>query len=389
VRLLYLHYGPQSGVTEAISRALAAAGVDVVQANPTEDFLWKLRAGSRLPNLRPAALRAFAEALRRHGRGWKEYWVHTPWAFDHLSRVAGEAIARARVDTVLQAGVLFGPGAPPPRPYHLYVDQTRALAERHVPIPGLARPLPPDPAWRAQEERVYRGAVSIFSMSAYAARSLVQDYGVDPARIRVVGAGPNVAPSPAAAPEPPGPPAILFVGRSFAPKGGPDLVEAFRRVRQIHPQAALWIVSQEAPRPLPEGAVFHGPLDPPALSVLFARASLFALPTLREAFGLAFLEAMAFGLPVVATSIGAIPEIVVDGETGVLVPPRDPAALAAACVSLLGDPARARRLGEAGRARVAERFGWDRAAARMLEVLVHADSGSGRGHGKTRSSLGA
>ena len=384
MRLLYLHYGPQSGVTAAVSRALAAAGVDVVQANPTEDFLWRLRAGSRLPNLRPAALRAFAEAVRRHGRGWKEYWIHTPWAFDRVSRAAGEAIAFARADAVLQAGVLFGPGAPPQQPYHLYVDQTRALAERHAPVPGLVRPLPPDPAWRAREEQVYRGAAAIFSMSAYAARSLVHDYGVDAARIHVVGAGPNVTPGAAAVPEPPGPPAILFVGRCFAPKGGPDLVEAFRRIRRIHPQAALWIVSQEAPRPLPEGAVFHGSLDPPALSVLFARASVFALPTLREAFGLAFLEAMAFGLPVVATSIGAIPEIVVDGETGVLVPPHDPAALAAACVSLLGDPARARRLGEAGRARVAEQFGWDRAAARMLEVLRGADAEPGA-RGETRA----
>ena len=221
-------------------------------------------------------------------------------------------------------------------------------------------------------------------MSAYAARSLVQDYGVDPARVRVVGAGPNVAPPPAAAPEPPGPPAILFVGRCFAPKGGPDLVEAFRRIRRVHPQAALWIVSQEAPRPLPEGAVFHGSLDPPALSVLFARASVFALPTLREAFGLAFLEAMAFGLPVVATSIGAIPEIVADGETGILVPPRDPAALATACAALLGDPTRARRRGVAGRARVAEQFGWDRAAARMLEVLRGADAEPGA-RGETRA----
>ena len=144
-------------------------------------------------------------------------------------------------------------------------------------------------------------------------------------------------------------------------------------------------MSEEAPRPLPEGAVFHGPLDPPALSVLFARASLFALPTLREAFGLAFLEAMAFGLPVVATSVGAVPEIVGDGETGLLVPPRDPAALADACAALLGDPARARRLGEAGRARVEERFGWDRVAARMLEVLLPADSQPGQPRGETRA----
>ena len=96
---------------------------------------------------------------------------------------------------------------------------------------------------------------------------------------------------------------------------------------------------------------------------------MFALPTLREAFGLAFVEAMAFGLPVVGSRIEAMPEIVVDGETGLLVPPRDPAALAGALSALLADPARARRMGEAGRARVAERFGWDRAIGRMLDVL--------------------
>jgi glycosyltransferase involved in cell wall biosynthesis len=379
VRLLYLHYGPQSGVTAAVTGALAAAGLDVALANPTERFLWRLRPGSRIPNPRPAALRAFAEALRLHGRCWKDYWVHTPWAFDHLSGVAGEAIRRGGPDAVLQAGVLFGPGAPD-RPYHLYVDHTRAIAERYEPAAGLPRPLPPDPAWRAREERVYRGATTIFSMSAFAARSLVLDYGVDPERVRVVGAGPNIAPvaPPASFPES-REPAILFVGRSFAPKGGPDLVEAFRRVRRVHRRAALWIVSQQAPASLPDGAVFHGPLEPHALAALFARASAFCLPTLREAFGLVFLEAMAFGLPVVATAVEAVPEIVVQGETGLLVPPRDPAALAAACAALLADPARARRLGEAGRARVAERFGWDRAAARMLEVLRPVSRGASGG----------
>ncbi|WP_237758089.1 glycosyltransferase [Anaeromyxobacter sp. PSR-1] len=78
---------------------------------------------------------------------------------------------------------------------------------------------------------------------------------------------------------------------------------------------------------------------------------------------------MAFELPVVASRIEAIPEIVADGETGLLVPPRDPAALAAALGALLADPARARAMGAAGRARAAARFGWTRAAARMLDVL--------------------
>ena len=370
MRLLYLHYGPQSGVTSAVARILATKGLELTLANPTEGFLWKLREGSRLPNPRPAALRAFAEAVRRHRGAWKAYWVHTPWAFDHLSSVAAEAVRRARPDAVLQAGVLFGPGLPSERPYHLYVDHTRAIAERYVPLPGLAPPLPPDPGWRAREEAVYRGARSIFSMSAFAARSLAMDYGVDPARVFVVGAGPVVAPvSPPPMRDPDRDPAILFVGRSFASKGGPDLLEAFQLVRRACPRAALWIVSQDTPARLPTGAIFHGTLGPGALASLYARAAVFALPTLREAFGLAFLEAMASGLPVVGTSIEAIPEIVADGETGILVPPRDPPALAEACTALLRDPARARRMGEAGRARVAERFGWERVAERMLAVL--------------------
>jgi glycosyltransferase involved in cell wall biosynthesis len=372
VRLLYLHYGPQSGVTAAVTGALATRGVAVSLANPTDRFLWKLREGSRVPNPRPAALRAFAEAMRRHRGAWKEYWIHSPWAFDHLSRVAGEAVRREKPDAILQAGVLFGPGFPTERPYHLYVDHTRAIAERYEPIDRLPPPLLPDPEWRAREERVYRGARTIFSMSAFAARSLVVDYGVDPARIEVVGAGPIVD----HVPLPRGPageggraPAILFVGRSFAAKGGRELVEAFRLVRRAVPAAALWIVSQDAPARLPEGATFHGSLAAPALATLYARAAVFALPTLREAFGLAFLEAMAFGLPVVGSAIEAIPEIVADGETGLLVPTRDPHALAGACTALLLDPDRARRLGEAGRVRVAERFGWDRAVDRMLAVL--------------------
>ncbi len=368
MRLLYLDYGPQSGVTESVSRSLDKAGVEVLHANPTERFLWRFRPGSRIPNPRPAAVRAFLEALRVHGPQWKAYYLHTPWAFDHLSALAAAAIRRARPDAVLQAGVLWGPGQFPELPYHLYVDHTRAIAERYEPAPGLPSPIPADPAWRAREQAVYRGAAAVLSMSEFVKESLERDYGVDPARIHVVGAGPNVVPAPGdlgGRREK----AIVFVGRNFVPKGGVDLLEAFRRVRRDHPDAELWIVSASGPADLPEGAVFHGLVGKDELRRLYSRASVFALPTLREAFGLSLVEAMAFSLPVVATRIEAIPEIVSDGETGILVPPRDPAALARALSALLDDPVRARLLGAAGRARAGERFGWERATARMLSHI--------------------
>jgi glycosyltransferase involved in cell wall biosynthesis len=368
VRLLYLNYGPQSGVTAALSRHLSAAGVTVSHVNVLDGFLYQLRPGSRVPNARPAVVRAVLQAMRTHGRSWKPYYLHTEYAFDRLSSVAHAAIARERPDVVLQAGVLFSPGPYPEKPYYLYLDHTRAIAERYAPLEGLPPPIPPSAAWRAREQAVYRGAAGIFTMSDVVKQSLASDYGVDAARVHVVGAGPNVQPS---AGDLGGPreKAVLFVGRNFVPKGGPELVDAFSVVRRDHPGAELWLVSSSAPRVLPAGVVSHGTLGRDALARLYARASVFALPTLREAFGLSFLEAMVFALPVVASRIEAIPEIVSDGETGILLPTRDPAAVGRAVSGLLADPVRARLMGAAGRARALARFGWDRAVAGMLAVL--------------------
>jgi glycosyltransferase involved in cell wall biosynthesis len=83
---------------------------------------------------------------------------------------------------------------------------------------------------------------------------------------------------------------------------------------------------------------------------------LFVCPSLYEGFGIAIVEAMAAGRPVVASNTGGIPEIVADGDTGLLVPPGNPTALAEAIASLLSDPARARAMGARGRQRVRERF---------------------------------
>jgi alpha-maltose-1-phosphate synthase len=370
VRLLYVHYGPQSGVTTSVTRALLGAGVDVRQFDPLDGFTYQLRAGPlRLPNARPAVVRAVAEAMRRHGVHWKPYYLHTTWAFDALSARAAQAIGAARPEVVLQAGALFGPGPYPTVPYYLYLDHTRALAEESEPMEGLPPPIPFEDAWRAREQATYRNAAGIFTMSEHVRASLRAAYGVDAGRVHVIGAGPNVEPGSGEL----GlrrEKAFLFVGRNWVPKGGPELLEAFARVRATLPDASLWVVSKHRPAVAPPGVTFHGLLEAGPLARLYARASVFVLPTLREAFGLAFLEAMSFALPCVGTRVEAIPEIVSEGETGLLVPPRDPPALAKAMRELLADPVRARLLGAAGRARVSQRYGWDRSAARMLDVLV-------------------
>ena len=100
----------------------------------------------------------------------------------------------------------------------------------------------------------------------------------------------------------------------------------------------------------------------------YVNADVFCLPSVQEGFGIVFLEAMAAGLPIVACSAAAIPEVVHDGATGVLVPPRDPSALARALGDLLQHRPRAQALGEEGRRRVGA-LTPARVAARFVEAV--------------------
>jgi glycosyltransferase involved in cell wall biosynthesis len=106
----------------------------------------------------------------------------------------------------------------------------------------------------------------------------------------------------------------------------------------------------------------------------YRRAALFVMPSYYETFGISCLEAMAFGLPVVATRAGGLPEVVEDGVTGLLVPPGDSAALADAICRLLADADLRQRLGETGRERVVANFTAERVVQETMAVYERARS---------------
>ncbi|GAB4473999.1 MAG: glycosyltransferase [Anaerolineae bacterium] len=153
-------------------------------------------------------------------------------------------------------------------------------------------------------------------------------------------------------------------GRLIPVKGHDVLLDAFARAVARHPDARLVIVGDgplrddlqaQAERLGVGGSVyFAGWID--NAHRLMPACDLVVIPSRSEGFGLVTLEAMGCSLPVIATRVMALPEIVVDGETGLLVPPDDPAALAAALDSLLGDPARAAAYGQAGYRRLLSSF---------------------------------
>jgi len=107
--------------------------------------------------------------------------------------------------------------------------------------------------------------------------------------------------------------------------------------------------------------------------------NLFSLPSLTEGISLSLLEAMAAGKPCVATNVGGNPEVVVDGETGILVPPKDPQAMADAIVKILRNPELAQKMGAAGRRRVEEKFSLDRMVGEYEELYEKCLSRKGIG----------
>ena len=173
-------------------------------------------------------------------------------------------------------------------------------------------------------------------------------------------------------------PTVLSVARMYPRKRLGDLLHAAAAVRARLPGAQVRIVGNGPEREmldrvhgelgLGDAAVLLGDVSRAALAEEYVNADCFCLPSVQEGFGIVFLEAMAAGLPVVACHAAAIPEVVLDGRTGVLVPPRDPAALAAALVAMLADRERAAALGAEGRRRVAE-FTPERVARRFLDAV--------------------
>jgi len=171
-------------------------------------------------------------------------------------------------------------------------------------------------------------------------------------------------------------PVVLYAGRLRTRKAVAVLVEAFAELR-LRRHASLVLAGDGEHREALEQRVheldldgsvhFLGAVPRPDMLRWYATADLFCLPSLYEGFPVAILEAMAAGLPVVSTTVSGIPEAVQDGETGLLVPPENAAALAAALDRLAGDEILRNRMGEAGRRRVRETFAISKVCAAYME----------------------
>ena len=238
--------------------------------------------------------------------------------------------------------------------------------------------------FRRVERLLARRASAVICITEALARFNAERVGIPPQKLVVIHYGLD-EPPPVWGPNPPvelpaGVRVLLGIGRLSEQKDYETAVRALPAILEAEPRAVL-VVLGEGPergrlealaRELGVGEAVILPGRAGDVNAWLGRAELFVHPCGWEGFGLVLLEAMLAGLPVVASEVSAVPEIVADGETGLLVPPGEPDALARAVTAVLADAARRAALGEAGRTRAHERFSVAHMAERTLRVYSTA-----------------
>jgi glycosyltransferase involved in cell wall biosynthesis len=392
------HSGGQGVYVRQLSRGLAELGhrVEVFSGPPYPDGLDRRVRLTEVPSLdifgRPDAPRLPPLSELHSAADVLEYLTAATGCFAEPLAFSARIIAllrrrRADFDVVhdnqsLGYGLLALPrlGLPVVATIHHPISRDRRIAVAAAPMRkklSLVR-------WYGfvrMQARVARRLPVLVGVSEAAAADTARDFGVDPARIRVVPLGVDVELFAPAGPRTAG--RIVAVASADHPLKGIDhLLDAVAKL-VVDRDVELHLVSTLKPDGPTERRItalgladrvhVHSGVTDAELAALLASAEVMCVPSLYEGFSLPTVEAMACGTPVVASRAGALPEVVgTDGECGVLVPPGDVGALAAAVGRLLDSPAERERLGAAGRARATSRFSWTAVAEATTAAYTEA-----------------
>ncbi|MCB9422068.1 MAG: glycosyltransferase family 4 protein [Ardenticatenaceae bacterium] len=315
-------------------------------------------------------------AIKEYGRSlilgkinYKRSFRRTGYIFRQFKALVIKHIQPEKFTFSLQTSSYYD-GSVPGLPHFVYTDHTIKANLTYPDFTEFDLHQQYSPVRLLLEPQVYQHASHIFTMSSHVTDTLVRDYGCSPDKVSCVYCGPNV-------PERPSihyPPdrytsgRILFMGFDWPRKGGPQVLDAYRQIAPHFPQASLTIVGSVQQTDLPRvTAVARVPLN--EISNYFAQSAIFCMPTRREPFGTAFLDAAYHKLPVISSRLGALPDYITDGVNGYLVHPNDVAGLASALKQLLADPELCRQMGEANYEIVSSRYTWENTGRLIREQI--------------------
>ena len=296
---------------------------------------------------------------------FKLSYLRTPYFFRKVKEVISDQLSKNDYAFSFQLQSLID-ASMPGLPHFVYTDHTH-LANMNY--PDFQRSQLFADEWIRLEKTIYQNASLVFTWSNNVSKSVIEQYECDPEKVICVYAGGNVQTLDRILDDHRYKQKnILFVGKDWERKGGPELVEAFRIVLKTHPDAHLTIVGCSPEVDIPNCTV-AGRVPLHEVGSYYESASVFCLPTRREPFGIVFVEALSYKLPVVATAIGALPDLICDQQNGYLVKLNDVESLARALVELIGDPDKCRTFGENGYRLVKDRYTWNSVGVRIGQYI--------------------
>ena len=217
------------------------------------------------------------------------------------------------------------------------------------------------------EVKIYQDATLLFTFGSLVKWSLINQYKVGGQKVITAFAGSNIPDPVSLNVQKYQSKNILFVGVEWERKGGPILVEVFKRLIKKYPDASLTIVGCKPDISLPNCKIV-GRIPVEEVGEYYNQASVFCLPTLREPFGIVFIEAMKYRLPIIANKIGSLPDLVKDNYNGYLINNNIDDYTSAICM-LFEYPEKCRQLGDNGFNFAETKFSWKLVGGKIKEHI--------------------
>lgn len=362
MKIALIKLGSFSHINASVVRVLEAAfpedEVEITDVGDLVDF-------KSLPNLASTALE-YAGAMALGGKKAGDCLEKSGYIFRRIKRAIASRLSEGGYRFSFQTQSQFDASVPG-LAHFVYTDHTHLA---NLSYPGVKRTDLFPERWIRRESAIYENATAVFTMSNHVTKSLLEDYGLSASKVECVYAGSNAEVSNFGNPKRSPGKTILFVGVEWERKGGLELAAAFPMVQEAHPEAKLVVVGC---RPDLKGLanceiVGRVPLE--AMESYYCDADVFCLPSRIEPFGIVFIEAMRHRLPIVATNIGAIPDMVIPGVTGEICPPGDVDAIAAGLIKMLDDPEQRVRFGERGEAHMRKYYSWEETGKRVRHFII-------------------
>jgi glycosyltransferase involved in cell wall biosynthesis len=290
---------------------------------------------------------------RKPLRQWRRGLYHTPFIMRYFNTLIRRHLSTRRYEFIFQTQSVFdtsGHGIP----NFVYIDHTN-LNNLSYPLINPSEYLS-SPRYVRMETMIYKNATLLFVMSENIMDSLNNQYGILASKMKLVYVGSNAQINKVDHRKY-STKNILFVGKDWERKGGPLLITAFKIVQQSIPEATLTIIGC-TPSVKINNCRIVGDIPLEEVAEYYNQASVFCLPTKREPFGVAFIEAMLNKLPIVTNTVGATPELIINEKNGYRLD-YDATAYAEKLILLLNNPDMCQRFGEYAYGLAKEKYTWD------------------------------